>query len=177
MLLNIDPILNPQLLFVLRSMGHGDRLVLCDANFPAYSISQETVSKEIIRLDGVSLGRATEAILSVFPLDGFVSNAVQRMEIDGQPQEENKVHKEFVQAVHQTAGNYWKTLSLERQEFYQEAKSCYTIVTTTDPRPYGCFILTKGVLDAEGKVIVQDGKKFVAATPPVHVDKAGKLLI
>ena len=36
MLINIDPLLSPELLLIMRSMGHGDKLVLCDANFPAH---------------------------------------------------------------------------------------------------------------------------------------------
>ena len=35
MLIKIDPVLSPDLLFHLRSMGHGEKLILADANFPA----------------------------------------------------------------------------------------------------------------------------------------------
>jgi len=63
MLIKIDPILSPDLLFLLRSMGHGDKLVLADANFPAHSMN-----KNVVRLDGVNINEATRAILSVFPL-------------------------------------------------------------------------------------------------------------
>ena len=67
MLINIDPILSPELLFHLRSMGHGEKLILADANFPA-----NTTNDKVIRLDGVSIKEASSAILSVFPLDIFV---------------------------------------------------------------------------------------------------------
>ena len=67
MLIKIDPILSPDLLFLLRSMGHGDKLVLADANFPAHSMN-----KNVVRLDGVNINEATRAILSVFPLDSFI---------------------------------------------------------------------------------------------------------
>ena len=50
MLIKIDPILSPELLFTLRTMGHGDKLVLADANFPANSMN-----KNVIRLDGVNI--------------------------------------------------------------------------------------------------------------------------
>ena len=66
MLINIDPILSPQILHTLRSMGHGDQIVLCDINFPAHSSHSN-----VIRLDGVDMARAMKAILSVFPLDSF----------------------------------------------------------------------------------------------------------
>ena len=50
MLIKIDPILSPELLFTLRSMGHGDKLVLADANFPAHSMNEN-----VVRLDGVNI--------------------------------------------------------------------------------------------------------------------------
>ena len=62
MLINVNPILSPELLFTLRSMGHGDNLVIADANFPAH-----TMNKRVIRLDGINISDASKAILSVFP--------------------------------------------------------------------------------------------------------------
>ena len=82
MLINIDPILSPELLHALRSMGHGDKLVLADANFPSASLA-----KKLIRLDGVNIPNAAKAILSVLPLDSFVDYPVERMEIDDNPDE------------------------------------------------------------------------------------------
>ena len=78
MLIKIDPILSPEVLHTLRAMGHGDRLILCDSNFPAYSMNSR-----VHRIDGVNAARAAEAILSVFPLDSFVDSPIQRMEIVG----------------------------------------------------------------------------------------------
>ena len=69
MLIKIDPVLSPDLLFHLRSMGHGEKLILADANFPAY-----TTNDKIIRLDGVGIKEAASAILSVFPLDSFINS-------------------------------------------------------------------------------------------------------
>ena len=80
MLKNINPLLNADLLYALRAMGHGDELVLVDANFPADSNAQQ-----LIRLDGADLIEAAKAILSVFPLDSFVEHAVYRMEVVGNP--------------------------------------------------------------------------------------------
>ena len=84
MLINIDPILSPKLLSTLRSMGHGDRLVLADANFPSTSLA-----KRLIRLDGIDIPNAAKAILSVFPLDSFIDYPVTRMEIDNNPEIKN----------------------------------------------------------------------------------------
>ena len=94
MLIKIDPILSPELLFTLRTMGHGDKLVLADANFPASSLS-----KNVIRLDGVNIDNAARAILSVFPLDSFIvsqgGTAANRMEVDDKPNELTDTHKEL----------------------------------------------------------------------------------
>jgi L-fucose mutarotase len=155
MLIKIDPILSPELLFTLRTMGHGDKLVLTDANFPANSMS-----KKVIRLDGVNINDAARAILSVFPLDSFIvskgGTAAKRMEVDEKPNELTETHKEFIKAVKEISGNNWEVGSIERQSFYEEAKRSYAIVTTTDARPFGCFIITKGVIKPDGSVWVLD---------------------
>ncbi|MDA9600764.1 ribose ABC transporter [bacterium] len=153
MLIKINPILSPELLFTLRTMGHGDKLVLADANFPA-----NTMNKNVIRLDGVNIRDAAKAILSVFPLDSFIvsqgGTAANRMEVDDNPNELTETHKEFIKVVKDISGESWKVGSIERQSFYEEAKKSYAIVTTTDARPFGCFILTKGVIKPDGSVWV-----------------------
>ena len=155
MLIKIDPILSPELLFTLRSMGQGDKLVLADANFPAHSMNEN-----VVRLDGVNIKDAAKAILSVFPLDSFVvsqgKSAVSRMEVDEQPNELTDAHKEFIKVVKEISGPNWSVGSIERQDFYKEAKTAYTIVTTTDARPFGCFVMTKGVIKPDGNVWVLD---------------------
>ena len=147
MLINIDPILSPELLHALRSMGHGDKLVLADANFPSASLA-----KKLIRLDGVNIPNAAKAILSVLPLDSFVDYPVERMEIDGNPDEINDVHQDLIDVLKISAGDKWKVGSIERFKFYEEAKQAYMIVSTTDARAFGCFIITKGVIKPDGSV-------------------------
>ena len=153
MLIKIDPILSPELLFTLRTMGHGDKLVLADANFPANSMN-----KNVIRLDGVNIKDAAKAVLSVFPLDSFIvsqgGTAANRMEVDDNPNELTETHKEFIQAVKDVSGESWKVGSIERQSYYAESKKSYAIVTTTDARPFGCFILTTGVIKPDVSVWV-----------------------
>ena len=151
MLININPVLSPELLFHLRSMGHGEKLILADANFPA-----NTSNDKVIRLDGVGIKEAASAILSVFPLDSFIvtqgGSPALRMEVDDQPDELTETHKEFIDVVKNVSGENWKVGSISRQDFYEEAKKAYCIVTTTDARPFGCFIITKGVILPDGKV-------------------------
>ena len=147
MLINIDPILSPKQLSTFRSMGHVDKLVLADANFPSTSLA-----KRLIRLDGINIPNATKAILSVFPLDSFIEYPVTRMEIDNNPEEVNEVHKDFISILKGSSGNKWKIGTTERLQFYKDAKEAYAIVSTTDARAYGCFILTKGVIKPDGSV-------------------------
>ena len=74
------------------------------------------------------------------------------MEIDNNPNEINDVHKDFIKELKNTSGNNWKVGTIERFEFYKESKNAYAIVSTTDARAYGCFILTKGVIKPDGSV-------------------------
>ena len=58
MLKSIDPILNADVLYALRAMGHGDDLVICDTNFPADAVARQTVLGRLLRIDNVTAGRA-----------------------------------------------------------------------------------------------------------------------
>jgi len=87
MLKSVDPILNADVLYALRAMGHGDDLVLCDMNFPADAVARQSVLGRLLRIDNVTAGRAARAILSVLPLDSFVDKPALRMEIVDKPDE------------------------------------------------------------------------------------------
>ncbi len=84
MLKNIDPILNADVLYALRAMGHGDDLIIADTNFPSDSVARETVLGEVLRID-CSAAEVVRAVLSLYPLDTFVDDAVARMEVVGEP--------------------------------------------------------------------------------------------
>ena len=146
MLRNIDPLLNADLLYALRAMGHGDTLVLCDTNFPADSIARQTRLGKLLRIDGVTTARATRAILSVMPLDSFVDDAAARMEIVGKPAEIPPVQQEVQAEIERAEGKPWPMVSIERMAFYEHAKRAYCVVASGERRFYGCFIFTKGVL-------------------------------
>src|SRR5690349_22860353 len=104
MLKGIDPILNADILYVLESMGHGDDLVICDSNFPADAVAQETVYGELLRINAPTAARAAKAILSVFPLDYFVESPASRMEITGKPTQVPKVAAEVQKEVDAAEG-------------------------------------------------------------------------
>ena len=88
----------------------------------------------------------------VFPLDSFIDEPVLRMEIDGKPDEINEVHQDLINTVKKISGDNWKVGSIERQKFYAEAKKAFAVITTSDARPYGCFMFIKGVLKPDGSV-------------------------
>ncbi|APG10763.1 L-fucose mutarotase [Bradyrhizobium elkanii] len=151
MLKGINPLLNADVLYALRAMGHGDRLVVCDTNFPADSIARQTVFGELLRIDNVSTAKAIEAILSVLPLDTFVDDAAIRMEIVGHPQEVPPVQREVQAAIDRAEGHSWPLVGVERHAFYEKAKTAYCVIATGERRFYGCFLFSKGVIAPDGE--------------------------
>lgn len=146
MLKAIDPILNADVLYALRAMGHGDDVVICDTNFPADSVARQTVFGELLRIDNVTAARAAKAILSIMPLDAFVDKPASRMEIVGKPNEVPPVQAEVQKEVDAAEGRSWPMGSVERFAFYDLAKKAYCVIQTGERRFYGCFAFKKGVI-------------------------------
>ena len=141
MLKGLDPLLSPDLLHSLRAMGHGDEIVVADANFPSASIAQR-----LVRLDGVSAVAAADAILSVMPLDDFAPDAAWRMEVVGDPDAEQPIFAEFRRVIAAREGERFRLTALERFAFYERARAAFAIVATGEGRLYGNLILKKGVV-------------------------------
>jgi L-fucose mutarotase len=141
MLKNLDPLLTPDLLYVLRSMGHGDEIVIVDANYPA-----ESAGPTVVRLDGLDATRVLDAVLSVLPLDDFVPEAAWRMQVVGQPDAEQPIFDEFRKVIAAREGAGFRLASLERFAFYERAKACFAVVSTGERRLYGNIILKKGIV-------------------------------
>ena len=152
MLKNIEPLLTPELLYVLRAMGHGDVLTITDRNFPSDSVASTTVHGSLIRLDGAGIPEAARAIFSVFPLDSFIDAPINYMEVVGEPDTILEVHKDLHSIAQENSDREWKMESVERHEFYAQSRNTYAVVSTSEARPYGCFMITKGVIGADGKV-------------------------
>lgn len=141
MLKGIDPLLGPDLLHVLAAMGHGDEIVIADANFPA-----DSHAERLIRLESVSATIAAEAILSVLPLDEFVEAPAAVMSVVGDPDAEPEIFAEFRHIAEIAHGGSVAFERLERFAFYERARGAYAIVATGERRLYGNLILAKGVL-------------------------------
>jgi L-fucose mutarotase len=143
---SLDPLLNADVLYALRAMGHGDDLIICDTNFPADSVARQTVLGKLLRIDGVSSARAARAILSVMPLDSFVEKPAGRMEVVGKPTEVLPVMTEVQVEIDKAEGRSWPMGSIERFAFYDLAKKAYCVIATGETRFYGCFVFKKGVI-------------------------------
>lgn len=143
MLKNIDPLLSPDLLQALRSMGHGDEIAIVDANYPAQRTAQR-----LLRLDGVSATRALQAVLSVLPLDAYVQHPVHTMQVVGNADAVPSIVAEFRALV--TAADDGATFgTLERFDFYDRVRNAFAVVATGERRLYGNIVLTKGVIDTD----------------------------
>ncbi len=149
MLKGISPLLNADVLYALRAMGHGDRLIVADANFPSDAIARQTRLGRLLRIDNVTAAEAVAAILSVMPLDSFIDDAAARMEIVDAPNEIPPVQQEVQKAIDAAEGKSLPMASIERFAFYEHARTAYCVVQTGERRFYGCFSFSKGVVAPE----------------------------
>jgi L-fucose mutarotase len=149
MLWGIDPLLDADLLYALRRMGHGDEIAVVDTNFPAASVAKATVTGKPLLMAGVSAARAVEAVLSVMPLDTFVPDPAGRMEVVGDPNAVPPVQREVQAVLDRAAGKHVPLAGIERFAFYERAKSAFVILIAGERRFYGDFIFTKGVVPPE----------------------------
>ena len=143
MLIGIHPLLHADLLHALASMGHGDELVVADANFPAASIA-----RRLIDAGGVSAPDALDAILTVFPLDTFLRPAALTMQVVGDASAIPPPVRDFGEVFARHGCAAIGLGKLEREAFYARARNAYAVVRTGDLRPYGNILLVKGVVNA-----------------------------
>lgn len=143
MLKNIPPILSPDLLHALRAMGHGDEIVIVDANFPA-----ESSGPPVIRLDGLLATDVADAVLTLMPLDTFVDEQAFAMEVVGNPKKREQTHKDFDKLVKKHEPTMKLSL-IERFAFYERASQAFVIVQTGERRLYGNILLKKGIIRPE----------------------------
>jgi L-fucose mutarotase len=141
MLTGIHPLLHADLLHALASMGHGDELVIADANFPAAGLA-----RRLIPLAGVSAPDALDAILTVFPLDDFVAQPAFTMEVVGDPEALPEPVHEFAAVFTRHQLGDTDIGHLDRGSFYERARNAFAIVRTGELRPYGNILLVKGVV-------------------------------
>lgn len=140
MLKNIPPLLGPDLLATLRAMGHGDEIVIADANFPA-----SFLGPRLIRVDGRTATDVLDAVLTLMPLDEFVDEAAFGMAVVGDPQAREPIYGLFEEIISRHEPRMGLS-RLERFAFYERARQAAVIVQTGETRLYGNIILKKGII-------------------------------
>ena len=144
MLKGIPKIISPELLKVLMEMGHGDRIVIADGNFPSESIGKDAV---VVRADGHGVPEILDAILKLMPLDAYVDCPVSLMQV--MPGDNVKTpiwdeYKEIVRNYEPRGDDVFA--EVERFSFYENAKTAYAIIATGETAIYANIMLQKGVV-------------------------------
>jgi len=144
MLMGIPKILSPELIKVLAEMGHSDRLVISDGNFPAESMGKNAI---VIRCDGHNVPELLDAILKVFPLDTYVDKPVNLMEVMPGDNVQTPIWDTYKEIVSKYDAQGSAAVGhIERFAFYEEAKTAYAIIATGESALYANVMLQKGVV-------------------------------
>ena len=143
MLKGIPKILSPELLKVLCEMGHSDRLVLADGNFPAESMGKDAI---VIRCDGHGVPELLDAILQLVPLDTYVEKPVTLMEVVPGDDVETPIWDQYADIVEKNEGSRGQIGHIERFRFYEEAREAYAVIATGEQALYANIMLQKGVV-------------------------------
>lgn len=146
MLKGIPSILSPELLKVLCEMGHGDRIVIGDGNFPAETIGKNSI---VIRCDGHGVPELLDAILQVFPLDTYVEKPVVLMELlaGDVGRVETPIWDTYDKIIAKHDARGAETVAhIDRYDFYDEAKKAYAVIATSEKAIYANVMIQKGII-------------------------------
>lgn len=141
MLKGIPAILPPELVKILMEMGHGDTILLCDANYPKFGCPERCV-----RMDGIGIPAILDAILTLMPLDAMVENPTTLMAVNPGDPYVPTVWEEYraIGQRHEEKG--LRETAIRNTDFYQRGPGCYACVATGERALYGNVILRKGVI-------------------------------
>ena len=142
MLKGIPPIVSPELLKIIAEMGHGDELVISDGNFPGTS-----VGRRCVRLDGHGGAEVMRGIISLFPLDDFVSAPMAVMEVPPGmfPGDRAPIWEDFRTIAEQDLpGASFEFM--EHEAFIERCRAAYCVVQTGEKALYANIILRKGIV-------------------------------
>ena len=144
MLIGIPPILGPELLAALRSMGHGDEIAFVDGNYPA-----QDHARRLIRADGHGVLVLVEAVLTLLPLDRAVAAAAFRAALNNDPAQRGTIHQQIDALVARMVPGC-TVMPLAGADLYPRIRACHTIVATSELALYANVILRKGVIGPDG---------------------------
>ena len=139
MLKGIPRLISPKLLKTMHEMGHGDRILLADAHFPAHSLGQR-----VLRADGLLITPLLTDILTLLELDQ-PGNPIAMMQVEPPDRVDLQLEEDYLRVVRTHYPGAQSPLRLARSDFYQAARNCFAILITGDTRPYGNLLLKKGV--------------------------------
>ena len=144
MLKGIPKIISPELLKVLAEMGHSDRIVIADGNFPGESMGKDCIVR---RMDGPGVPEVLDAVLSLIPLDGYVEHPMSLMEVMPGDDAKTPIWDTYRKIVRKYEERGDKVIrNVERFAFYEEARKAYAIVATGEGAVYANVMLQKGVI-------------------------------
>ena len=141
MLKGIPSILSPELLKILQEMGHGDEIVIVDANFPA-----ATCAQRLIRADGHGLPEVLDAIMQLLPLDTYSEYQAGLMQVVPGDDTVPVIWDEFKKIVAEHEDFDVNYEYIERFEYYERTKKAFAVVSTGETALYANIILKKGVI-------------------------------
>ncbi|MCE7003618.1 hypothetical protein LWC34_12385 [Kibdelosporangium philippinense] len=141
MLKGIDPVFGPELLAPLARMGHADQLAIVDLNYPAYSARQP-----VVRIHGHSAPEFMTKLGTLLPVDDFVEHPITYMRDPDHADAPNEVQREFIDEAQRAEGRPLGAVALDRLAFYKRCTEVSVVVVTDEFRPYGCFLVAKGVV-------------------------------
>lgn len=141
MLIGIPAIISPDLLAILSKMGHGDEIVLADANFPG-----ERLNSNIIRYDGSEIIDLLDAILHLFPLDKSAKTPWFIMKASDPLHYDNSIENKYFELLKKNAPNIEKAERLERFDFYERANKAFAVVMTGTKKRFSNIIIKKGTI-------------------------------
>ncbi|MCJ8510256.1 ribose ABC transporter [Rhizobium lemnae] len=141
MLKSINPLLTGELLAILAEMGHGDEIVITDANFPAVRVAEH-----LIQMPGIPATDILEAVLSLMPLDDFVDHPATVMDaVSHRP----AIYTEFEAIVESAEKRRIPLDNIEVPAFVERTKAACAVISSGERRLYGNIILKKGVVRPE----------------------------
>lgn len=142
MLKGISPLISPELLKILASMGHGDEILLADAHFPG-----ESLNKNVVRADGIKIPDFLSAIMPLFALDTYVEAPLVMMQVVKGDTLDPSVEKTYLERIIPFCSSIPNVEKCDRFSFYERSKNTFAIVMTGETAKYGNIILKKGIIN------------------------------
>ena len=142
MLKGISKLVSPELIKILCEMGHGDEIVIADANFPSANYGQR-----VVRADGIKGVDMLEAILKLIPLDTYSDpNMILMQLMDCDVGKINPTIWEEYKNIAKSIDANVKVGNIDRFEFYDRAKQAYAVIATGEEAVYANIIIKKGII-------------------------------